>query len=259
MKISICATPKPFKDHIGKIQEEAIKSWVANKDVEVILCGEEEGTKEMVKKYKTKHLPSISYNGFGTPILEYIIERIQNLVDGDLICYTSADMLLTFKRPINIKENFLGLGYRYDMDIDKPKIVTKHNASACDYWIFPKGMWKRFPAFTVGRGAQEGWMIWYCQRMGIPVIDLTNQVKAIHQNHDYSHLSNKKGWDKSVEFKRNIDLAGGFFHLRTLRDVDLVLENGQIVKKELTVYKLLFGNPIGQWVLGFKRLIHYYL
>jgi hypothetical protein len=40
---------------------------------------------------------------------------------------------------------------------------------------------------VIGRGGYDNYLIYYCRSRGIPVIDLTEAVMAIHQNHDYAH------------------------------------------------------------------------
>jgi hypothetical protein len=52
------------------------------------------------------------------------------------------------------------------------------------------------------------------------VIDATEAVTAVHQNHDYAHLPPDAGdaWD-GPEAKRNLELAGGVTHRFTLQDV----------------------------------------
>jgi hypothetical protein len=262
--ISICATPKAFKGDIKRIQENAIKSWLEVRDAEIILFGNEEGVGEMAKKYKVRHIPDITLNYNGVPYLDYIFQRINEEAKGEVICYVSADVMLFLNKfSFKISSPFLGVGYRYDYDnkkfeygdiIDRKDLV-KHNPSGCDYWIFPKGMYKKFPRFTIGRGGQEGWMIWHGMKYGVKVIDFSNVIKAIHQNHDYSHIG--KHWAKTDEFIENIRLAGGFWHMRTLRDIDYILDNeGNIKDSPMDLYFLLLANPIGQWLLGLKRWIN---
>lgn len=266
--ITICATPKPFNGHIGIIQENAIRSWLANPGIEVMLLGDEKGTKEIAEKYKCLYEPNIFTNSNGTPLLDSIFEVIQEKAPSDIICYTSADVMMFFNNfKIDINGPFLGMGYRHDCRVDKLLEfkskdefgeLKKHGASACDYWIFPKGMYPKFPPFTVGRGAQEGWMIWHAQKHKVPVIDMSNHIIAIHQDHDYSHLTaNMNGWWVSPEYKENVELAGGIWHIRTLKDLDYYLINGEVKKIPITPYKIIFNNPIGQWLLGLKRWIRY--
>ena len=43
-------------------------------------------------------------------------------------------------------------------------------------------MFKHIPDFAVGRMGYDNWLIWYARRKLIPVVDLSKQLKVIHQN-----------------------------------------------------------------------------
>jgi hypothetical protein len=62
-------------------------------------------------------------------------------------------------------------------------------------------------------------MIWEALRQNAAMVDASEVVCAVHQNHDYSHVP--EGW-KSVsgdeDAQRNFELAGGRAHLRTIED-----------------------------------------
>ena len=63
---------------------------------------------------------------------------------------------------------------------------------------------------------------------GIPFIDATGAVTAVHQNHDYAYLKFGAAQSQGVEKRRNIELAGGFHRLSTLREADWVLRDGKV-------------------------------
>jgi len=56
-----------------------------------------------------------------------------------------------------------------------------------DYFIFPCGLFRDIPPFAVGRPAWDNWLVYKARSLGLPVIDATKMVTAIHQNHAYSH------------------------------------------------------------------------
>jgi hypothetical protein len=60
--------------------------------------------------------------------------------------------------------------------------------------------------------------------MGAVVVDASEAVMAVHQNHDYGyHPAGKTGvWTDAVA-RRNYELAGGRWHLRTIDDATHVL------------------------------------
>jgi hypothetical protein len=54
-------------------------------------------------------------------------------------------------------------------------------------------------------------MIYRARYLKIPVIDATKAITPIHQNHDYSHLTQgKAGAFEGPEAQRNKDLLGGW-------------------------------------------------
>ena len=63
-----------------------------------------------------------------------------------------------------------------------------HKKGGIDYFIFPKKLWKDMPDIYLGLPGSDNWLIWNARCRHIPVIDISNIVYAIHQNHDYSHL-----------------------------------------------------------------------
>ena len=43
---------------------------------------------------------------------------------------------------------------------------------------------KNIPKFAIGRWGWDNWLIWNMRRKGIPIIDGTNMIDVIHQNHE---------------------------------------------------------------------------
>ena len=85
-----------------------------------------------------------------------------------------------------------------------------------DYFIFPRPLFENIPSFAVGRPAWDNWMVYEARRRQIPVIDATDAILAVHQNHDYSHTSEGRAGGKAavwrgVEAQRNRDLSGSHY------------------------------------------------
>ena len=54
----------------------------------------------------------------------------------------------------------------------------------------------------------DNWFIWKARALKIPVVDASNVVLAIHQNHDYSHVpKGMEGPQYHEEARRNRELA----------------------------------------------------
>ena len=61
--ITIFTIPKPFHEHNGVIQRNAIKSWIQLKPkCEIILFGDDDGVAEAAEKFNVTHIPFIEKN-----------------------------------------------------------------------------------------------------------------------------------------------------------------------------------------------------
>ena len=79
---------------------------------------------------------------------------------------------------------------------------TIYSPKGLDYFVFPKCQWSDLPPFLVGRVYWDDWLAYNTIASGISLIDATQAITAIHQNHDYSHhpLGKKGdlwGWTRS--------------------------------------------------------------
>src|SRR6185295_11951956 len=93
--LTLFSAPKPFTDpHIAMIQRNAIKSWTLLADVEIILLGEEEGLAEATQDLGVKHIPNVSYNESGTPLISSMFQLARENSNSDLLCIINTDMIL---------------------------------------------------------------------------------------------------------------------------------------------------------------------
>jgi hypothetical protein len=84
------------------------------------------------------------------------------------------------------------------------------------------------PAFAIGRAGWDNWMIYAGRRNGWPVIDGTQSIMIVHQNHDYSHLPGGQPHYRHPETFANIRLAGGKRVIFELEDVNRRLVDGRL-------------------------------
>jgi hypothetical protein len=232
--ITFFTTPKPFLGHIGVIQRNAIESWKrVHPQAEVILFGDEEGAAEAARALGARHEHEVDRNSLGTPLLSSLFDRAERLARHDRLCFLNADILLTddflatSTRLAQIHERSLMVGRRCDVDITQPWDFSKPDWGQLlrsmarergklrppqwiDYFVFPRGMlYQQIPPFAVGRPGYDNWLLWKVRSMGVPVVDVTQVVLAIHQNHDYSHHpGGQKGLWKDVEAQQNYALLG---------------------------------------------------
>lgn len=216
IKITIFASPKPFKGDIATIQTNAIKSWNELKpQPEIILCGNETGTAEIAKQLKLRHLPNIKCNQYGTPLLNDIFAKVSATAKNSLLVYLNSDIILTrdflpvVQQVAAQHSRFLILGRRWNLDINEfidfeddrweeklsdrlQKTGTCSGVGALDYFVFPKPLFSQLPRFAIGRPGWDNWMVGEALKNKVPVINASLVIKPIHQNHDYSHLSGQR-------------------------------------------------------------------
>jgi len=256
--LTLFSSPKPFTNpHIATIQRNAIKSWTLLPDTEVILLGEEEGLAEAALELGVKHIPHVTRNTSGVPLISSMFALARENATSDLLCIINADMILmpdfveAARRSRLQRDTFVLLSQRWDMDITQPINFTQgwektlsssvqqqgslHRPAGSDFFLFPKSCYTDVPSFTIGRAGWDNWMIYKARREGWAVIDCTPSVMIVHQNHDYSHLPGGKSHYDHPDTNENIRLAGGQAHIRyTILDSTHRLVGGKLVRPQMT-------------------------
>jgi hypothetical protein len=252
--LTLFTTPKPFIDpHIAVIQMNAIRSWKAlGEEVEVVVIGDEPGVEEAVCDLDVPHLPKVARNDQGTPLISSIIRLARDYSRAPLLGYVNADIILfpellpVCRALLDRAQAFLMVGQRWDLEITtavdfspgwdrylRTEVKTQgklHKASGSDYFIFPRECFHSIPDFAVGRAGWDNWMIFHARQRGWPVVDATQDVLIVHQNHDYSHLPGAQPHYRLPETFANVRLAGGRRTIFTLHDADWRLEGGKMVR-----------------------------
>jgi len=261
--LTIFSCPKPFTRRINIIQRNAIKSWqLLSPKPEIILSGDELGTKEICQELSIEYIPEIERNEYGTPLVNSIFSKAEERASYDILCYINADIVLTddFIKTVELvkkwKTKFLIVGRRYDVEINQEfnfnefnciemiKLHTKqngilHSSTGIDYFIFVKGVFPDILPFAIGRTAWDCWLVYQARHCGIPVVDATNKIWAIHQNHGYkidAHRDGDWNWDEK-EIKLNLELSHGLF--RDISNATHRIKNNRIYKRNI----YLFAEP----------------
>ena len=256
--ITLFSAPKPFTDpHIALIQRNAINSWTLLPDVEVILLGEETGLAEAARELGVKHIPNVTRNESGTPLISSMFQLARENANSDLLCIINADMILmpdfveNAKQAVKLKDKFLLLSQRWDFDITQPiefingwenklrntvyASGSLHRPAGSDFFLFPLSSFIELPNFTIGRAGWDNWMIYNARKEGWAVIDCTPSIMIVHQNHDYAHLPDGKPHYEHPETNENIRLAGRQANIRyTILDSTHQLTNGKLSRPKMT-------------------------
>jgi hypothetical protein len=274
--ITILTVPKSFKGFTDTAQRNAIKSWIENiPGCEIILFGNDYGIDQAAKELGILHVHDIK-SEFGLPFLSSVFDLGRKIAKNNFLAFINTDIILTnnFLNSLNLIKfpNFLITGRRWDLDVKEPinfnnfnwsqEIIGRakdkgklHGFAGMDYFIFPKNLDLKLPDFVAGRPGYDSWMVYQAHYLKIPVIDATETIKIIHQNHDYSH---RKGGEKVLKEKEgdwNIKLAGGFSKMLTLREADWILTLKGLKRpefKRIVMGKLASFYP-WRLLLSFKR------
>lgn len=259
--ITFFAVPKPFKGHIGKIQKNAINSWrYVAPDCQIILFGNEYGVEQFASEHNLIHVPNVKTNDYGTPQLDYVFEKAQAISNNNIMVYVNADIIFLkdlvnamHKVPFN---NFVLTGRRNDLDLDREisfeessyNWITEYarcnskmaTPSGMDFFVFTRGSVGNIPPFTVGRKGWDNWFIYNARKNGLPVIDVSDFVFAIHQNHNYEHIQKRYGSNyDGPESDQNIALINGKRIYRwEIEDADWSLTPDSLEKKRLCMREL---------------------
>jgi hypothetical protein len=258
--LTVFSTPKPFHGHSGIIQRNALKSWTQlHPDVEVILFGDEDGTAETCRDLGIRHEPKVRRNENGTKFLSYIFDRATEISRHDILCYANCDIILTsdFRAALEaiskIHSKFLMIGRRWDTDLTEPwdfnqadsdhqlrmlalRKGKQNGPSWVDYFCFSRNQYYgKMPPFLIGRNGWDPWLTWYARHCKIPLIDTSQSVVAVHQNHDYAYL--KQGTvplHKDAEVRYNWNLGDGpEWHYYTVRAATERLVDGRLRSNRL--------------------------
>jgi hypothetical protein len=244
--LTIFAVPKAFRGAIATAQHNSIASWRAlDRDAQIILFGDEEGIAEAAARHGAEHIASIRRNKEGTPLLDDAFATAQARARHRCTAYVNADIILlpNLLRAVRLLTHaqFLLVGCRIDLDVTETIDFEQdgwadelgqrsrtqgrmHPPHGSDYFVFPTGQSVAVPPFPVGRALWDNWMIYEARQRGIPVVDATEIVTAVHQNHGYDHL---RGGQCEVydgaEALRNRELVGDDFVPLTIEDATFTL------------------------------------
>jgi hypothetical protein len=253
--LTIFCVPRPFERHFDIIQRNAISSWKALRPrPEIILFGDEAGIGRAATELEVRHVPAITRNEFGTPLLSDVMAQANQRATNRLLCYVAADIILlgelinAVNAVANRLDKFLIVARRINVDVKEPlrydsgwegpfrEQFVAHGILASpayhDIFVFPKGTFVDVPPFAVGRPWSDHWLIKAVCKSRVPIVDVTPCTPIIHQNHDYSNVDGGRDaiW-RSEETHRNLKLYGKFIHNFTMADATYQLQpSGALTK-----------------------------
>lgn len=246
------SAPKKFEGQIAIIQDNAIRSWARLFGTEnIILFGDKTIEKEAERlgvKYKC---PKMTNEGL--PLLNSIF-NICRSYNKKYIVYINSDIILLddFVNSLefldgNFKQKFLLVGRRTNLDIKESidfsdnklrvGLISEANKNGIkvdynwvDYFCFSSSIFSDIPALRIGRAGFDNYLLYKAKKDKIKIIDATDSILAIHQNHNYAHHpQNKDGVWYGKDAQENLKLAGGYGNYFSLLERDFKLINKKLI------------------------------
>lgn len=264
MDLTIFSIPRPFNGHTGLIQTNAIASWTRVRGADVVLMGDDDGVDRAAASLGVRHEPSIERNARGTPLISDAFERLRRLAASEVVVFVNGDIVFTDDLADAVSAmrrsrfpHWVLVGQRRDFDVGGPIVMTEgwqnrlladvaargtlHGKSGIDFFAFPRDLPLKLPPLAVGRVGWDSWLVYATRKAGIPLVDATRAVCAIHQNHPPAHDP------AGAEADDNRRSAGGFYRMGSIRDADwrLVADpDGRLRLEPRLAGRIWFAPPV---------------
>jgi hypothetical protein len=252
--LTIFTMPRRFDGVFSLIQKNAITSWTKLRPIcEIVLFGNEDGTAELARELEVRHIPSVVCNSLGTPLVNDLFEQAERVAANKFLAYVNTDIILMrdFMEAVRLVAHayrrFLLVGQRRNINIAEP-INFSGEWEACyrqlglttgtlypgiDYFVYPATLWGKIPPFALGRYYWDNWFLYGARLRKAPVIDATQRVLALHQNHPI-----REELIGGSESKENLRLMGGGHNLFTTYDVTHQLTDSGVVSRCRSCYPM---------------------
>jgi hypothetical protein len=251
--LTLFAAPKPFEGHISTIQLNALASWCRlSPRPRIVLVGDEAGVADAAERAGVEHVAHVERNEEGTPLLGSIMaagERTGRpgahycLVNSDILLY--PDFLDALARVRRRFPSYLMAGRGWNLNVtdrlgdagldsahqSARKSARLRGTASAEYFAYSPEAFGAVPPFAIGRSGYDVWLLWRARDAGVPVIDSTRDVLAVHQQHQYHHVADPH---MGSEAQRNRRLRGGPTHLDSLRDARYLLDSGRVRRNALS-------------------------
>jgi hypothetical protein len=255
--LTLFTTCKPFEGPFALIQRNALRSWKRlDPACEVIVLGDEPGARECCEELGFRHLPVVSRNEYGTPLLNGLFAAAERVATSDILAFVNADIMLTsdlFPAVAKVGarfRKFLLIARRWNVELEREwdfhaaEWEAELREYACargmlesiyggvDLFVYPRGMWRELPPLAIGRFRWDSALIGLARRLRAAVVDATEVVTSVHPIHDYSHHpQGPAGVFTGPEASRNVAVLGGEVLLFTPLNATHVLDASGIRRR----------------------------
>jgi glycosyltransferase involved in cell wall biosynthesis len=217
-------------DTIGQSQFNAWGSWKRIPDCSVSVFGNAPGVGDHAKRFGFRSIPAVKRDNFGRPLLNSIFERMHNESAASVLGYVNSDIILLpglatslaavraqfdayliVARRWNV-ESLPALDFAPGWDEKLRNVVAREGELftpyGIDLFVFSRGLLREIPPFGLGSDYWDNYLVMLTRRRGYPVIDVTEQVMLVHQNHSFGKYRSAAERRRGPEGLRAFALAG---------------------------------------------------
>jgi 2-polyprenyl-3-methyl-5-hydroxy-6-metoxy-1,4-benzoquinol methylase len=233
--LTLFTTCKPFAGEFDRIQRNALTSWSRLRpSCEILVFGDEPGVADCCRTVGARQIKDVPRSEYGTPLMNGLFESAERVATSDLLGCVNADIMLTGDVLPAVRSArarfpwFLLIVRRWNTPLDRAWDFSDADWEArlhdyaraqgalepvfggIDLFVYPRGLWRALPPFAIGRGRWDSALIYQARKLRVPVIDATEVITCVHQNHGYGHHPEQAGGVfKGPEAIRNHELLGG--------------------------------------------------
>jgi len=244
--ITFLTTAKPFVGVARIHQFNALRSWrQLDSCVEIILFGSGEGYDEASQDLGVTRQEDVDANPSGLPHVGAMFDHAARHAKNEICAYINCDIILLAGFAETVRsidfDKYACVAQRWDLDVDRELNFGNPNlcvdlerrakkegrlleAFGVDFFLYKGDVWLDLPVMTIGRAGYDNRLLYDLRRSKTPLVDATETMTIIHQNHDYSHVEGgRKGVFNSAEAEENMRLLAGGRYLFTIGDADMAL------------------------------------
>ena len=256
-------------DSVGQNQFNAWSSWKEIPGCSVSVFGNAPGIADHAHRFGFRPIPTVKRDEFGRPLLNSIFAQAHEESSESVLGYVNSDIILLPGLAASIAavqarfEVYLLVARRWNVQ-SLPAIDFEANWAAklrsfvaregelftpfgIDLFVFSRGLLREIPAFALGSDYWDNYLLMQTRRRGVPVIDVTQQVMLVHQNHPLGKYRSAAERRRGPEGLRALALAGdSHAMLGQTADATHVLEHGEVKLAEtahVTVVLPQRGEP----------------
>lgn len=242
-------------DVVGQSQFNAWGSWRAIPDCAVSVFGSAPGVGDHAKRFGFRSIPTVKRDEFGRPLLNWIFECMHGDSTESVLGYVNSDVILLPGLAATVAavrarfDTYLMVARRWNVEclpaIDfgpgwaenlralvarEGELFTPYGM---DLFVFSRGLLREIPPFALGGDYWDNYLVMQTRRRGYPVIDITQQVMLVHQNHSLGKYRSAAERRRSPEGLRGFALVGdSHANLGRTTDATHVMAQGEIRRAE---------------------------